>query len=183
MNKKNNAELGILISKSREEKGLSQRKLAKEANMDVAEVSRIESGKRKKPNILFLKGIAETLDLSLVELMKLAGYNDIDITFGKDISSKRSKKDYENYIQDYERFYFDVLEDIEKRRKNALECKGIIFDLIDKIENPDFYKEKITDKEMLEKLKEVSRLMKPNLEKFDKTKLPKYDSALHKDNM
>jgi len=27
--------------------------------MDCAEVSRIEAGKRQKPNVLFLKGIAE----------------------------------------------------------------------------------------------------------------------------
>ena len=47
-------ELGILISEKREKKGISQRELARQANMDCAEVSRIESGKRIKPNIGYL---------------------------------------------------------------------------------------------------------------------------------
>ena len=47
--------------------------LDEKANMDCAEVSRIEAGKRLKPNVLYLKGITEALDLSMVNLMKLAG--------------------------------------------------------------------------------------------------------------
>ena len=72
-------ELGKYIYEAREKAGISQRQLAKLSKMDCAEVSRIEAGKRQKPNVLFLKGIAETLNLSLVKLMELAGYNDIDI--------------------------------------------------------------------------------------------------------
>lgn len=63
---------------------ISQRELARQANMDCAEVSRIEAGKRLKPNVLYLKGIAETLNLSMVNLMKLAGYNDIEINWGQE---------------------------------------------------------------------------------------------------
>lgn len=83
MTKKNTTELGKYISEAREKVGISQRELARRSNMDCAEVSRIESGKRKKPNILYLKGISETLGLSLVKLMKLAGYNDVEINWGK----------------------------------------------------------------------------------------------------
>ena len=79
MLKKNTTELGKTISEAREKLGISQRELSRKANMDCAEVSRIEAGKRLKPNILYLKGIAETLGLSLVKLMKLAGYDDVDI--------------------------------------------------------------------------------------------------------
>ena len=175
---KNQTELGQLISTARESKGISQRQLAKLANMDSAEVSRIEAGKRQKPNVLYLKGIAEVLDLSLVKLMKLAGYNDIDINWGRNREEKRSTEDYRNVIQSYQKFYFDVLEDIDKRRNNALECKNIYVDLIDKIEHPEFYNNPITMEEILEQLKEVSRLMKPNLEKFDKSKYPKFDTVI-----
>ena len=146
--------------------------------MDNAEVSRIEAGKRQKPNVLYLKGIAEVLDLSLVKLMKLAGYNDIDINWGRNREEKRSTEDYRNVIQSYQKFYFDVLDEIDKRRNNALECKNIYVDLIDKIEHPEFYNNPITMEEILEQLKEVSRLMKPNLEKFDKSKYPQFDTVI-----
>ena len=52
-----------------------------ETNIDCDEVSRIEAGKRLKPNVLYLKGIADTLNLSMVDLMELAGYNGVDIRY------------------------------------------------------------------------------------------------------
>ena len=127
--KKQTTELGKIITEAREKKGISQRELSRQANMDCAEVSRIEAGKRLKPNVLYLKGIAEALDLSMVDLMKLAGYNDLDINWGKDLSSKRSTADYQKQIQSYEKFYFDVLEDIEERRKVDLDADYVGFDI------------------------------------------------------
>lgn len=179
MTKKNTTELGKTISEAREKLGISQRELARKSNMDCAEVSRIEAGKRLKPNILYLKGIAETLGLSLVKLMKLAGYNDIDINWGKDLSDKRSTNDYQEQIKSYEQFYFDVLDDIDKRRKNAFACKGVIADIIDKLELSKIEeREKISTDEIIENLKDVIDLIKPNLEKFDKSKYPNYDAGL-----
>ena len=159
MRKNNTTELGELIKNKREELGISQRALAREVNMDCAEVSRIEAGKRQKPNILYLKGISETLNISLVELMKLAGYSDVEINWGTDFSNKRSTADYQKQIESYEKFYFDVLEDIEIRRKSAFECKGIFADIIDRIDNPGYYSSEITLKDISEKLKEASRVI------------------------
>lgn len=173
MAKKNTTELGKYISEAREKVGISQRELARRSNMDCAEVSRIESGKRKKPNILYLKGISETLGLSLVKLMKLAGYNDVEINWGKDFSDRRSTADYQAQIKSYEKFYFDVLDDIEQSRKNDFACKGIITDLIGKIENKG-----LSNDEILESLNEILITIKPNLEKFDKTKYPKFDRGV-----
>ena len=178
--KKNTTELGKYIYEAREKAGISQRQLAKLSKMDCAEVSRIEAGKRQKPNVLFLKGIAETLNLSLVKLMELAGYNDIDINWGVQATEKRSTKDFQDELDSYVKFYFDVLEDIDERRKNALECKNICTDLIDRIENPDIYRKEITIDEIKDTLKEMTRIMRPNLEKFDKSKYPKYDPALYR---
>ena len=48
--KKTTTELGKVIAEAREKVGISQRELSRRANMDCAEVSRIESGKRIKPN-------------------------------------------------------------------------------------------------------------------------------------
>ena len=172
MLKKNTTELGKTISEAREKVGISQRELARQANMDCAEVSRIEAGKRLKPNILYLKGIADTLNLSMVDLMKLAGYSDIEINWGQDFSNKRSIADYQKQIESYEQFYFDVLEEIETRRKIDFSIKGGIADLIDKIELAKIEKREISNDEILERLKELIPMIRPNLEKLDKSKYP-----------
>lgn len=178
MLKKNTTELGKTISEAREKLGISQRELARKSNMDCAEVSRIEAGKRLKPNVLYLKGIAETLGLSLVKLMKLAGYDDIVINWGKDLTNKRSTTDYQEQIESYEQFYFDVLEEFEKRRKNDFAIKGGIADLIDKLELAKIENKTISNDEILDRLKELIPMIRPNLEKFDKEKYPKFDRGL-----
>ncbi len=176
--KKQTTELGKVITEAREKLGISQRELSRRANMDCAEVSRIESGKRLKPNVLYLKGIAETLNLSMVDLMKLAGYNDIDINWGQDFTDKRSTADYQRQIKSYEQFYFDSLQEIEDRRKVDFSVKGGIADLIDKIELAKIEKKEISNDEILDRLKEIIVLIRPNLEKLDKSKYPSFDKGV-----
>lgn len=176
--KKNATELGKIISEAREKVGISQRELARQANMDCAEVSRIEAGKRLKPNVLYLKGIAETLNLSMVDLMKLAGYNDIEINWGQDFSDRRSTADYQKQIKSYEQFYFDILEELETRRKTDFAIKGGIADLIDKLELAKIENKEISNEEILDRLKELIPMIRPNLEKFDKSKYPSFDSGV-----
>ena len=178
MLKKNTTELGKTISNAREKLGISQRELARKSNMDCAEVSRIEAGKRLKPNVLYLKRIAETLGLSLVKLMKLAGYDDVDINWGKDLTDKRSTNDYQEQIKSYEQFYFDILEELETRRKNDFAIKGGIADLIDKLEIAKIENKEIPNDEILDRLKELIPMIRPNLEKLDKEKYPKFDRGL-----
>ena len=178
MAKKVTTKLGKVISQTREKLGIYQRELARQANMDCAEVSRIEAGKRLKPNVLYLKGIAETLGLSLVKLMELAGYNDIDINWGKDLTEKRSTNDYQEQIKSYEQFYFNVLEELEKRRKNDFAIKGGIADLIDKLELAKLENKEVSNDEILARLKELIPMIRPNLEKFDKEKYPKFDKGV-----
>lgn len=178
MLKKNTTELGKTISEAREKVGISQRELARQANMDCAEVSRIEAGKRLKPNVLYLKGIAETLNLSMVDLMKLAGYNDIEINWGQDFSDRRSTADYQKQIKSYEQFYFDILEELEIRRKTDFAIKGGIADLIDKLELAKIENKEISNDEILDRLKELIPMIRPNLEKFDKSKYPSFDSGV-----
>lgn len=178
MTKKNTTELGKTIGEAREKLGISQRELARKSNMDCAEVSRIEAGKRLKPNVLYLKGIAETLELSLVKLMKLAGYDDVDINLGKDLTNKRSTTDYQEQIKSYEQFYFDILEELETRRKTDFAIKGGIADLIDKLELAKIENKEIPNDEILDRLKELIPMIRPNLEKIDKSKYPKFDRGL-----
>lgn len=176
--KKNTTELGKTISEAREKVGISQRELARQANMDCAEVSRIEAGKRLKPNVLYLKGIAETLNLSMIDLMKLAGYNDIEINWGQDFSDRRSTADYQKQIKSYEQFYFDILEELEIRRKTDFAIKGGIADLIDKLELAKIENKEILNDEILDRLKELIPMIRPNLEKFDKSKYPSFDKGV-----
>lgn len=183
MLKKNTTKLGETISTARKEKGISQRELARLSSMDCAEVSRIEAGKRQKPNVLYLKGIANALDLSLLDLMEKAGYSDIEMNFGRDLADKRSNADYENYIADYERFYFNILEIVDQRRKNAFACKGVIAELIDKIELARIENKEVPVDYIYDNLKELLSMIRPNLEKVDKSIYPKYDSAMSKRNI
>ena len=176
--KKTTTKLGETITQAREKVGISQRELARRANMDCAEVSRIEAGKRLKPNVLYLKGIADTLNLSMVDLMKLAGYNDVEINWGQDFTDRRSTKDYQNQIQEFRDFYFDVLSYIDDRRKVDFSVKGGIADLIDKLELATIENKEISNDEILERLKEIIVLIRPNLEKFDKEKYPSFDKGV-----
>ena len=178
MLKKNMTELGKTISEAREKFGISQRELARKSNMDCAEVSRIEAGKRLKPNVLYLKGIAETLNLSMVDLMKLAGYNDMEINWGQDFSDRRATADYQKQIKSYEQFYFDILEELETRRKTDFAIKGGIADLIDKLELAKIENKEISNDEILDRLKELIPMIRPNLEKFDKSKYQSFDSGV-----
>lgn len=176
--KKTTTELGKVIAEAREKVGISQRELSRRANMDCAEVSRIEAGKRLKPNVLYLKGIAETLNLSMVDLMKLAGYNEIEIDWGQDFADRRSTRDYQRQIESFSKFYFDVLQDIEDRRKVDFSIKGGIADLIDKLELAKISNREISNDEILERLKELIPMIRPNLEKFDKSKYPAFDKGV-----
>lgn len=176
--KKTTTELGKVIAEAREKVGISQRELSRRANMDCAEVSRIEAGKRQKPNVLYLKGIADTLNLSMVDLMKLAGYNDIEINWGQDFTDRRSTKDYQNQIQEFRNFYFDVLGYIDDRRKVDFSIKGGIADLIDKLELAKISNKEVSNDEILERLKELIPMIRPNLEKFDKSKYPAFDKGV-----
>lgn len=171
-NKKN---IGQIIKEAREYLGLSQRELARKANIDNGEVSRIEAGKRLKPNVIVLKNLADVLDLSVVELMKVSGYSDLDINYGIDLDEKRSARDYINIINDYQRFYFDVYEDISRRRKVDFEVKSIIMNLIYRIKDNDILTQKITMKDILKELEKADELIRSNMDKFDSSKNPIHD--------
>ena len=68
--------LGEYISKKRKEKGWSQRDLASASNISNAEISRLESGKRKEPSPSVLKEIAKALSVPFEELLQAAGILD-----------------------------------------------------------------------------------------------------------
>ena len=65
--------LSEFIREKRLEKNMSQRDLATAANLSNAEISRIESGKRKSPSPSVLKLIAEALNVTLEDIYAQAG--------------------------------------------------------------------------------------------------------------
>lgn len=65
---------GEYIKSLRTANGLSQRELAEKAGISNAEISRIETGERKKPSPLTLKAMYEYLGVPYEELLQKAGY-------------------------------------------------------------------------------------------------------------
>ena len=72
----NSNELKNIIENARIAKGISQRELAKLSGISRSTLNDIINGKIKKVDVDSLKKIAETLDLSLTNLLKVAGYDE-----------------------------------------------------------------------------------------------------------
>ena len=71
--------IGKLIKEKREKRKLSQRKLAELANVSHTEISRIESGERKRPAPYILRRIAPHLGVEYEKLLEAAGYEELMI--------------------------------------------------------------------------------------------------------
>ena len=80
----NSEKLKVLIEEARVKKGISQRELAKETGISRSTLNDLINGKIKKVDIDDLRKIAEVLDMSLQELLKVAGYDEMLFYFNKD---------------------------------------------------------------------------------------------------
>lgn len=65
--------IGEVITEAREKANLSQRHLAKLANINNSELSKIESGVRKEPSPKILRKISNVLDVNYSDLMYMIG--------------------------------------------------------------------------------------------------------------
>ena len=65
--------IGEVITEAREKANLSQRQLAKLANINNSELSKIESGVRKEPSPKILCKISNVLDVNYSDLMYMIG--------------------------------------------------------------------------------------------------------------
>jgi len=65
---------GHYLKRLRQSKGLTQKELAELSGFSNAEISKIESGERKKPSPDLLKAVAPYLDVPYEVLMTKAGY-------------------------------------------------------------------------------------------------------------
>jgi len=65
--------IGEVITEAREKANLSQRQLAKIANINNSELSKIESGIRKEPSPKILRKISNVIDVNYSDLMYMIG--------------------------------------------------------------------------------------------------------------
>lgn len=65
--------IGEVIANARENAGLSQRQLAKIANISNAELSKIESGEREVPNPKTLRKISNHINVKYQDMMNIVG--------------------------------------------------------------------------------------------------------------
>lgn len=85
----NTRELGIALKQLRKERGLTIKDLANMIGVSQPFLSQIETAKRNASSEL-LRKIAEAVDVSYVDLLKIAGHNDlIDLYNAQFIDAKR----------------------------------------------------------------------------------------------
>lgn len=91
-NMNNSEALTTLIVGGRTAKEYFQRELARRVGISNSSLNDIENGRVAKPDTEILKRIAEELDLSLQQLLKTTGYNEVMSWFSHDEIKKNLQK-------------------------------------------------------------------------------------------
>ncbi len=111
--------IGEVIAEAREKKGFSQRQLAKLANINNSELSKIEAGIRKDPSPKILRKISTIIDVNYSDLMYMIGLG-LEVTplnyFIKNHYSKLNKEELD--IAEV-----NVLGSIENSEKLVTSCE------------------------------------------------------------
>ena len=112
-------ELKNIIENARIAKEISQRELAKLSGISRSTLNDIINGKIKKVDVDSLKKIAETLDLSLTNLLKVAGYDEFLDYLSLDKYKNKSTKDLKEMIEKYKKSELDLLDFDAQKIRNA----------------------------------------------------------------
>ena len=126
-----NNELKDMIEKARIARGLSQRELSKQIGLSQSTYNDTINGKIKKVDVEILKKIAEGLDLSLEQLLKVSGYNDVLGYFGVDKYKNKSTKDLKNLIDEYKKSELKLLEFDKQKRDVTRKARQKMFTTIE----------------------------------------------------
>ena len=169
----NSEELKNLIESARVEKGISQRELAKLTGISRSTLNDLINGKIKKVDIDDLRKIAETLDMSLQKLLKVAGYDEMLFYFSKDKYANKSSKDLKDLIEQYKKSELDLLDFDSKKRNTAREIGFIIFEVAEHLKLLKDNKSEYTLEQAIEELTKAQNLLNPIMDKYDYSKLPK----------
>lgn len=170
----NSNKLKSIIESARINKGISQRELAKLSGISRSTLNDIINGKIKKIDVDSLKKIAETLDLSLAILLKVAGYDEFLDFLSLDKYKNKSTKDLKEIIEKYKKSELDLLDfDVQKRKK----VRKVRQQLFNTMEHLRIMQENIDSLYTIDKAIEDIKFAFEELEmaqnKYDYGKLPK----------
>lgn len=170
----NSEELKYLIESAREEKGVSQRELAKLTNIGRSTLNDLINGKIKKIDIDDLRKIAETLDMSLEKLLKVAGYDEMIFYFSKDKYLNKYSKDLKEIIEQYKKVELELLDFDTKKRRKVSDARQKLFFTIEKLKIMQKDKESLyTIDKAIEDIQYVFDELEEAEQKYDYSKLPK----------
>lgn len=171
----NSDELRNLIETARIKKGISQRELSKQTGISRSTLNDLINGKIKKVDIDDLRKIAEALDMSLQELVKVAGYDEISLYFhahkNKDRYADKSTKDLKRLLDEYKTSETELLVFDSKKRDKAREVGFKIFDATEKLKWIKEGKEGFTLEQVINELTEAQKMLEPIMNKYDYSKL------------
>ena len=170
----NSKELKNLIESVRVEKGISQRELAKLTGISRSTLNDLINGKIKKVDIDDLRKIAETLDMSLQKLLKVAGYDEMLFYFSKDKYANKSSKDLKEMIKTYEESQRELLEFDTEKRKKVSDARQKLFYTIEQLQIMKDNKDSLyTIDKAVEDIQYAFDELEFAEHKYDYSKLPK----------
>lgn len=170
----NSNELKSIIESARISKGISQRELAKLSGISRSTLNDIINGKIKKVDVDSLKKIAETLDLSLTKLLKVAGYDEFLDFLSLDKYKNKSTKDLKEMIEQYKKSELELLDLDAQKRKKVRNARQKLFYTIEHLEIMQKNKESLyTVDKAIEDIKIVFDELETVEEKYNYNKLPK----------
>lgn len=170
----NSNELKSIIESARISKGVSQRELAKLSGISRSTLNDIINGKIKKVDVDSLKKIAETLDLSLTKLLKVAGYDEFLDFLSLDKYKNKSTKDLKEMIEKYKKSELDLLDFDAQKRKKVRNARQKLFYTMEHLEIMQKNKESLyTIDKAIEDIKIAFDELETVEEKYDYNKLPK----------
>lgn len=168
-----NNEFKNLIESARLARGLSQRELSKQIGLSQSTYNDTINGKIKKVDVEILKKIANGLDLSLEEILRLTSYNDVLSCLDSNQYKNKSTKDFVDIIEKYKQSEIDLLNFDSEKRKIVRKVRSKLLDAKDNLsklkkeENIKIFDE---TEEIIEWATEELKMVQ---EKYDYSKLPK----------
>ena len=176
----NSEELRILIETARIKKGISQRELSKQTGISRSTLNDLINGKIKKVDIDDLRKIAEALDMSLQELVKVAGYDEMSMYFrmnkSQDKYLDKSTKDLKRLLDEYKNSEIELLRFDAKKRDRAVDAGSLVVKVAEylkmmKTRDDILY----TMDNAIEDLERAAEILKDVYQKYDYSKLPRKD--------
>lgn len=166
------SEFKNVIETARSAKGYTQRDLAERIGIRQSTYNDTINGKTKKVDVTIVSKIADELDLSLRDLLKLAGYDDVSFWFESKIP--KSKKDYLNQLDKCREFKYDILDWDAKKRQEAINIMEFVGQIKLQLKMIQIGSEenKYTLDDVIKELDDVVEKLKTIAEKYDYSKLP-----------